>query len=188
METSHVLDLGIGMGGEYIRRDPASVIRTGYDADQYLLAHVTRQYGIRTIRGDVLDRRRKKLFPFSNGQFQKVEIYFPYDGLLYQLATPGSKLWLEIERVLSPNGEVILVLDNPPSRVQLLTIKNKYIRLPYPTRHVQVAASSVGFGTEVTSLSRHDLSLIGTKYAQDFSNLVNSPYYNFQIDKIMAKR
>lgn len=107
-KLSYILDLGIGRGGEYIRRDKPNERRIGLDVCPEDLEVARKTYGIETKVANI--GQDGLLFP--DGTFKRVDVILPLDELMYLLAAdPSMRLWRELERVLVPDGSVNIIAD-----------------------------------------------------------------------------
>lgn len=91
-----ILDLGIGGGGEYIRRDPPDVRRIGIDKSIEVSIAVAK-YGVEADNNPIWDKGTKTFhLKYPDESISGIETIFPDDELLFGLSEPKSGLWQEL--------------------------------------------------------------------------------------------
>lgn len=133
MSKERVLDIGIGSGGAYIRRNTAqNEQRIGIDIDRRSLSSLRREYP------DVVPVvASAEHLPFGDNTFSRIEIVLPFEQLMIpglqndhfalleqhkkEIAQTHPDGWYpEFHRVLMPHGELVVFGDlwTDPEQVQ----------------------------------------------------------------------
>lgn len=162
METvSYILDLGIGKGGEYIRRDKPNERRIGLDISAKDLEQAKQTYGIEVRTCDINPDRLE----FPDNTFKRADIILPFNKLLYLLAAePNLKLWGELNRVLVNNGQINIIADDQKWGHTYAGPEGT-IKMPYPPGMMFQNALKAGFRSFIDEISLEEGEELGTSYA-----------------------
>lgn len=171
-----VLDIGINIGGKYIRKDPSGIRRIGMDLRGEQVRRCRDKYGIPVFVADAdigksLSGEEKRLrLPLSSSSVSGIDIIFPHNSLLFALARSQRSLWEEMEEILKPHGSVKIVFDVPPEdyRAIKLTREGPTIRIEKPQQLIWQAAVDNGFVASTRKLNDNEVRWYGT----EFSNII----------------
>lgn len=153
-----IVDLGIGRGGEYIRRDTCN--RIGLDLRHINLQLCQRHYGILPLRADA-----NTAFPFSASSIDGVDCFFPHHSLVFGLTQPY--IWHEIKRIMKPEGNVRLIFDScKEGRVILDDRRQHVLTISDLEYDIEEAAHTAGFLTQSFLLSSPEVSQLGTIFSK----------------------
>ena len=99
-----VLEIGVGVGTDFIRFVRAGAIATGVDLTDHAVALVRRRVELEGLEAEVVQADAENL-PFEDGAFDRVYSW----GVLHH--TPDSeRAFREALRVLAPGGEACIML------------------------------------------------------------------------------
>jgi SAM-dependent methyltransferase len=99
-----LLEIGVGVGTDFIRFVRAGAVATGVDLTEHAVALVRRRVELEGLEADVLQADAERL-PFADGVFDRVYSW----GVLHH--TPdASRAIREALRVLAPGGEACIML------------------------------------------------------------------------------
>lgn len=166
-----ILDLGIGLGGAYIRDDPREATRLGVDIKTTILSQDRRRFLIPVCAASAfLDpssplNNRPSVLPFRAGSFDSAEIKFPHDELLFSLVSPNAPLWEDLSRVLKPGGGVEVLFDVPDSRIRNVKVGGSELALKEPHEMMQRAATEAGFNVALSRIDEARLRRIGSYFS-----------------------
>lgn len=171
-----ILDIGIGDGGNYITNDGNDVLRIGMDNYEYLceIDNAKKKYRVPLVKGDVKDN-----LPFADQSFQKVDILFPLDDLLYNLCF-SEVLWHELGRVMDGSGKIRIITELPQVGLFGLSHNGTDIVLNDHPTVILHTARTCGFKTERIRLTPDEIKLLGTQYSESRASK-NYPGQVFQI-------
>lgn len=118
-----LLEIGVGVGTDFIRFVRAGAIATGVDLTEHAVALVRRRVELEGLRAEVL-RADAEHLPFPDGAFDRVYSW----GVLHH--TPDSARAIrEALRVLAPGGEACIMLYSRHSWVGYgLWVKHALLR------------------------------------------------------------
>ncbi len=109
----HVLEVGIGLGTDFVRFVRAGAAAVGVDLTEAAVEAVEKRLQLEGLRAEVLVADAERL-PFADGAFDLVYSY----GVLHH--TPDTRRALdEARRVLAPGGEARIMLYSRRSWVAL---------------------------------------------------------------------
>jgi 3'-phosphoadenosine 5'-phosphosulfate sulfotransferase (PAPS reductase)/FAD synthetase len=95
---------------------------------------------------------------------------FPHAELLYSLATDEpTSLWMQLNRILVPQGLVQVIFDVLPDDTRTLTVKNipTDISLEFPEDHIWRMATNASFTVEIEPLSKKQSYDLGSDYGKN---------------------
>jgi ubiquinone/menaquinone biosynthesis C-methylase UbiE len=99
-----VLEIGVGVGTDFIRFVRAGAIATGVDLTEHAVALVRRRVELEGLEAEVIQADAERL-PFADGAFDRVYSW----GVLHH--TPDTQRAIaEALRVLAPGGEACIML------------------------------------------------------------------------------
>ena len=99
-----VLEIGVGVGTDFIRFVRAGAIATGVDLTEHAVSLVRRRVELEGLQAEVVQADAERL-PFEDGAFDRVYSW----GVLHH--TPDSeRAFSEALRVLAPGGEACIML------------------------------------------------------------------------------
>jgi len=108
-----LLEIGVGIGTDFIRFARAGALVTGVDLTDHAVALVRRRLELEGLEGDVRQADAEQL-PFADGSFDRVYSW----GVLHH--TPNTERSVaEAVRVLAPDGRLVVMLYNRHSWVAL---------------------------------------------------------------------
>lgn len=138
-----VLDVGTGLGGEYLNHENPSRLLS--DKGICLLQEAQKSFALPAIIMDATCQQGGGL-PFMSESFHKVEMYFPFETLLESLVNPNQIIWSEIFRILKPGGEVsIYVHLYVNSALCINAIEEQPHFIFRPVKKIEEAMQSNGF-------------------------------------------
>ena len=180
-----ILDLGVGAGGSYMRKDSPSTVRVGADTRRNSLEQARRRYGIEVC---MLDAQIPQGLPFRSEVFDGVEIYFPHGKLLYGLTALHTPLWSELNRVVTSDGYVRVVFDVPPEGYRVAEAESFSTRVYQPENVLWRNAADNGFDVKLTKLDRDNLRALGTQFSNRIAGrLETEPDYSaYQLNATIA--
>jgi len=108
-----VLEIGVGMGADFIRWVRAGAVATGVDLTERAVDLTRRRLGSEGLVADVRVADAERL-PFPDGSFDIVYSW----GVLHHTPNPGQAL-AEAQRVLAPGGSLRIMLYHRHSWVAL---------------------------------------------------------------------
>lgn len=108
-----VLEIGVGMGADFLRWARAGAVATGVDLTERAVELTRDRLAKEGLEADVRVADAEAL-PFADGQFDIVYSW----GVLHHTPDPGRAI-LEAQRVLSPGGSLKLMLYHRHSWVAL---------------------------------------------------------------------
>lgn len=181
-----ILDVGIGTGGEYIRKNHETTLRIGLDNSTDDLGICFRKYGIPVVRADAYVDEGK-LLPFGDSSFDKIEVYFPLDELLHGLAT-STALWSEFGRILKNDGSVSVIIDIPFIGIQGYCVGKERKLLPNPDSEIIMRAEEAGFIVSLKELDAETVRGIGTRFAEYVASQQEIPIFCGRACEIQAER
>jgi len=163
-----ILDIGIGKGGLYAQKAKNSV-RFALDYDPYhaTLSQIEQNCGAMPIEGDGSCLRVP--LPFKSSSFNKIDIIFPLDELLYGLCYQNL-IWEEFKRVLTNKGSFRIVTDSPWSGVQGVEVAGEPELIDNPQLHIESLARSNGFDTKCKQFSSQETEALGTEFSKMISS------------------
>ncbi len=170
-EGLSILDLGVGAGGSYMRKDSASTVRVGADTRRNSLTQANRRYGIEVC---LLDAQIRQGLPFRSGVFDGVEMFFPHGNLLFGLAASHAPLWSELNRVVTKDGYVKVVFDVPPEGYRVASAESFSTRVYQPENVLWKNATDNGFDVTLKKLDRDDLRALGTQFSNQIAGRLES--------------
>ena len=109
-----VLEIGVGMGADYVQWLQAGAIATGVDLSSASLERAAHRCELAGVKPDLRLANAEEL-PFSDGEFDLVYSY----GVLHH--SPNTLQCLrEVRRVLKPGGRAKIMVYHHPSLVGLM--------------------------------------------------------------------
>lgn len=108
-----VLEIGVGMGADFLRWVRAGAVATGVDLTERAVS-LTRQRLAKEALEAVVQVADAEQLPFADGQFDIVYSW----GVIHHTPNPALAL-AEVQRVLAPGGELRLMLYHRHSWVAL---------------------------------------------------------------------
>jgi SAM-dependent methyltransferase len=189
-ERIRVLDIGIGRGGNYIRRDPESVLRVGldFDPDGRMLEMLKDEYNIPLVSADASGE--KAFLTFLGNSFDHIDIFFPFNELLYGLCE-SDLIWEEIRRILKDSGDMTILCDTACLGTTGIEVRGKSVLMDYPERAIWQQAKKNGFSIDsFYEMEAAETRTYETQFAQFIANWQEEvfPHRAYRLDISTGKR
>jgi len=164
-----VLEIGVGVGTDFVRFARAGAIVTGIDLTERAVELVSQRLALEGLRGEVLVADAESL-PFADGQFERVYSW----GVLHH--TPNTPRAIsEALRVLAPGGEVCI----------MLYARHSWVSYAWWVRYAALRARP--WWSLATVLSRHMESAGTTAYTKRELRPQFAGLESVRLDKVATK-
>lgn len=175
MYKDRILDLGVGKGGSYLKLDKNNqAFRVGADVNRIRLKSLKKRFPeVKPCETDLKGPVSPSL-PFAPQSFNRVELRFPHDDLLWWLTNNDKNLWNEFKRVLKPSGSVFVIFDVPPDGIRTLKVKgkDKSQKVKDPEDHIWRQAVDSGFRVEINPFTKQESYDMGSDYGKRIANWI----------------
>jgi len=162
--SKKILDIGIGKGGEYIKRDPKSVLRIGLDFRMSALSN--KENDIPLVRADASGEVK---LPFESNAFDHIDILFPQDELLIGLCK-SNFLWKQLRRLLKEKGDMTIITERPWAGQTLVIANKRYTIIEEPQNKIMALGQENGFLIDKLILEEPEVREYGTHFAKLFAD------------------
>jgi ubiquinone/menaquinone biosynthesis C-methylase UbiE len=132
-----VLEIGVGMGADFLRWARAGAVATGVDLTERAVTLTRRRLAEENLTGQALVADAESL-PFADGQFDLVYSW----GVLHHTPSPAHALH-EAQRVLAPGGALKIMLYHRQSWVALAAWARFCLLRGNPLASLRTAVSHV---------------------------------------------